>query len=174
VEPTKPKLRTLDFWATPPAAVNKEFINALPRKFTFVEPCAGAGFLADAIEARSGGRCVGHYDLYDERQVDARTADSTTYNGSHFFITNPPFATWMLHPIIDNLRVQRTTWMLLPADFMHRRKNAVILDYCDLIISCGQVSWFGGSKGYKNFAWYRFNRLQAADLRFIPLERTRA
>ena len=116
---------------------------------TYYEPCVGNG---DLIKLLDGFDCVGQSD--DE--LDART---TTYKtDADFFITNPPWSRKLLHPIIENLRAQRPTWLLFDADWMHTQQAIPYIQYCSVIISIGRLRWIPDTKedGKQDCAWYLF------------------
>ena len=39
-------------------------------------------------------------------------------------ITNPPWDTKILHPMIEHFRSQNTTWLLFDADWMHTKQSS--------------------------------------------------
>lgn len=134
--------------------------NFIPANSRYYEPCAGAG---DLIETLKPLVCVGSSD----EEIDARTHKYDT--DADFFITNPPWTTSLLHPIIDNLRTQLPTWLLFYADWMHTAQSAPYLNYCKAIISVGRLKWIPGTTmdGYDNCAWYLFVK-EETSCTFIP------
>lgn len=133
-------------WDKRPGVVLREFI---PLNTCYYEPCAGAG---DLIETLRPLNCVG----YSDDEIDARTHHYDTQ--AEYFITNPPWTRSLLHPIIDNLRVQLPTWLLFDADWMHTTQSAPYMKYCKAIISVGRLKWIPNTTmdGYDNVAWYLF------------------
>lgn len=132
----------------------------------YYEPCVGDRSLVKLLST-SSFVCNGHSDL----EKDARV---TQYELSNVdcFITNPPWSRKLLHPIIDNLRVQRPTWLLFDADWMHTQQAKPYLEYCKTIISVGRLIWIPGTTmtGKDNCAWYLFvkNKTRCT---FIPREK---
>lgn len=115
---------------------------------TYYEPCVGNGDLIKLLPYK----CVGQSDC----EKDARTTKYET--NAEFFITNPPWTRKILHPIIENLRAQRPTWLLFDADWMHTQQAIPHMRYCKAIISVGRVRWIPGTTvdGKDNCAWYLF------------------
>lgn len=117
-----------DRYDTPAKAV-VPLLPHLPPGATYYEPCHGNGALVRALPLR----CVGHSDA----ELDAR---STRYEtDADFFITNPPFRRDLLHFIIENLRTQRPTWLLLDSDWMFTRQASRLMTYCQRIVAVGRV-----------------------------------
>lgn len=135
---------TIDPRATQP------LLDYLVRDVFYYEPCCGEENL---IKLLSGFRCVGCSDV----EKDARTTKYDVFN-AEYFITNPPWSRNILHPIIDNLRVQLPTWLLFDADWMHTQQAIPYMEYCKTIISVGRVRWIPDSTmdGKDNCAWYLF------------------
>lgn len=135
-------------WDKRPGIALREII---PTNISYYEPCVGAG---DLIETLRPLNCVG----YSDEEKDARTYIYDTQ--ADYFITNPPWTRSLLHPIIDNLRVQLPTWLLFDADWMHTVQSASFMKYCKSIISVGRLKWIPQSTmdGYDNCAWYLFVR----------------
>ena len=133
-------------WDKRPGVALREFV---PLNTCYYEPCAGAG---DLIETLRPLNCVG----YSDDEIDARTHHYDTQ--AEYFITNPPWTRSLLHPIIDNLRVQLPTWLLIDADWMHTTQSAPFMKYCKTIISVGRLKWIPNTTmdGYDNTVWYLF------------------
>ena len=151
-----------DFYPTPYEAV----VPLVPHltKTTYHEPCAGNGTLMRHL-ARNGLVCSGAGDIEPDNANHGPTvpyivtADATQIqNAVAQFITNPPWDRPILHAIIDNLRVQAPTWLLIDADWMHTRQAQPYLPFCEKIVSVGRVKWIPGSKytGKDNACWYLF------------------
>ena len=146
-----------DFYVTPQEAV-VPLLSHLPRKTRFVEPCAGDGALVRHLEA-AGHVCIGAYDIEPRGPgIVKKDALKLVEASGGMYITNPPWSRDVLHPLIDHLRVQKPTWMLLDADWMHTKQASPYLDYCNEIVSVGRVRWIEGSKmtGKDNCCWYLF------------------
>lgn len=135
-----------------------------PGGTTYYEPCVGNRDLIRLLGDRV--TCVGSSD--DE--LDARVTKYQT--GADLFITNPPWSRDLLHPIIENLRNQRPTWLLFDSDWMFTKQANPYLDYCKAILSVGRVKWIPDSKqtGKDNCAWYLFTN-KPEDTHFIALDR---
>lgn len=126
---------------------------------TYYEPCVGDGSLVKLLPYI----CVGASD----EEKDAR---STYYEtDAHVFITNPPWSTNLLHPIINNLRKQKPTWLLFYSDWMFTEQAIPYLKYCKTILSVGRLIWIPGTTtpGYDNCAWYLFQE-HPTSTTFIP------
>lgn len=152
--------RERDFYPTPPEAV-APLLRHLDPATVFVEPCAGDGALINALQL-AGHRCTYGVDI-EPRWPMARVGDATqmTYNmgGATCFITNPPWAREVLHPLIVNLSDQAPTWLLFDADWVHTRQAGPYLPRLRRIVSVGRVRWIPGSKmtGKDNCAWHLFS-----------------
>lgn len=138
-------------WDKRPGVALMAFLSLSTR---YYEPCVGAGDLIKTLEPMV---CVG----YSDEEIDARVHEYDT-RGVDCFITNPPWTRSLLHPIIENLRLQLPTWLLFDADWMHTAQAAPYMRYCKTIISVGRVKWIPESTmdGYDNIAWYQFVREQ--------------
>jgi hypothetical protein len=126
---------------------------------TYYEPCVGDGSLVKLLPYK----CVGKSDL----EKDARTTQYDT--DAEWFITNPPWSIKLLHPIIENLRKQKPTWLLFYADWMHTQQSAPYMKYCKTIISVGRLLWIPNTTmtGKDNCAWYLFDK-EETTCTFIP------
>jgi len=153
----KPLLDYLDF-------TQKVFLEQSGERITYYEPCVGDGSLVKLLEEYT---CIGQSD----EEMDARSFQYIDYfpRDFDFFITNPPWTRKLLHPIIENLRVQKPTWLLFDADWMHTQQAIPFLRYCKTIISVGRLKWIPGSTmdGKDNCAWYLFVDMET-DCTFIP------
>lgn len=138
-----------DFYKTPREAVVPLF-RFLEEGSSFTEPCVGEGDLIRILE-EEGFRCLDSYD-YEEDATKSQRGEGD------YFITNPPWDRKILHPLIDNLRKQRKTWLLFDADWPHTRQSSELMKYCKMIVSVGRVKWFPDSKmvGKDNCCWYLF------------------
>ena len=138
----KDKYYTTDFRAVAPLI---DFVAGC----TYYEPCAGNG---DLINLLVSAICLGSSD----EELDARTTKYDTK--AEYFITNPPWTRNLLHPIIENLRGQKPTWLLFDSDWMFTKQSEQYIKYCEKIIAVGRVRWIADSKydGKDNCAWYFF------------------
>jgi hypothetical protein len=150
-----------DLYPTPYSAV-LPLLPFLIDNTWFIEPCVGNHDLVRHLEAH-GHKCL----RWSDHELDART---TKYNldSADTFITNPPWDRDLLHPIIDNLRLQRPTWLLFDADWMHTKQAQPYLPYCTDIVSVGRVKWIPDSPhtGKDNCCWYRFVDTQSGSTVF--------
>lgn len=154
-----------DFYKTPPAAVRPLARALAPLgRFSFAEPCAGDGCLADEIEAITHGECLWRADIEPQREdVTARNFldmhDDDGLADSDMIITNPPWGWEFLGPCLAaGVAWRKPMWLLLPADFAHNKRSAMTMQRCERIVSVGRVSWEGnGVSGKDNCAWYLFN-----------------
>lgn len=161
-----------DFYETPRSAV-VPLIPHLPKKCNYVEPCAGDGALLKHLSVLHGALCWGMYDKYPKLYTSGLSqADATTHTyiePINCFITNPPWSTSILHPIIDNLAGQKPTWLLFYADWMHTKQSAEYMKYCVKVVSIGRVKWFPDSKhtGKDNCCWYLFDKNHTGATEFV-------
>lgn len=136
-------------------------------KFSFYEPCVGNGDLVKLLVSNNQRWCVGQSD----EELDARTTQYFTE--ADCFITNPPWSVELLHPIIENLREQKPTWLLFYSDWMFTAQSNPYIKYCKTILPVGRLRWIPGTKdvGKDNCAWYQFVDYET-DTLFVPkLER---
>lgn len=163
--------RERDFYPTPREAV-LPLLPHIDRRALFIEPCAGDGTLADCLMDH-GRRCMMMSDIAPRRNdivsVDALTVD---WIAAPMFITNPPWAREVLHPLIERLSGFAPTWLLFDADWMHTRQAAPYLPYCRKIVSVGRVKWIPDSPftGKDNCAWYLFDQQASGGAVFIGRE----
>jgi hypothetical protein len=138
--------RPQDDYATPLAAL-KPLLPHLDPKLMIIDPCPGEYCL------------VNHLNDGDFFAIglpgDART---TCYDIPLVFVTNPPWTRSILHPIIENLSNQATTWLLFDADWMHCKQSIPYLPRLRQIVSVGRVKWIPDSPytGKDNCAWHMF------------------
>jgi len=152
-----------DYYRTPYSAV-VPLLKHLPRRYTFIEPCAGDGLLISHLE-KHNGQCVYACDLEPQKEGIVKR-DVLFFDGefppADFFITNPPWSrnedgTGALHDMINLFRAKAPTWLLFDADWMHTKQAKPFLKYCSAIVSVGRVSWMeNGTAGMDNCAWYHF------------------
>lgn len=157
-----------DKYFTPYAPAIPALLPYLPPNTEFIEPCAGRGDIIDGL-SRHGHRCIDAFDISPQRD-DIRVGDATTEIAKKpaIFITNPPWTRELLHPIIDNLRRQRATWLLFDADWAHTVQDNLakrigcktvpeLMEYCAKKVSVGRISWEqNGTSSLDNCAWYLF------------------
>ena len=143
--------RERDHYPTPYSAV-KPLLSYINPFLRYYEPCAGEGDLIRHLDINNIP-CGGYSDI----DKDARTYQYHDHKFD-YFITNPPWDREILHPIIENLRKQKPTWLLFDADWMHTKQAIPHLYYCEKIISVGRVKWIPDSPhtGKDNCCWYQF------------------
>lgn len=153
--------KKLDFYPTPEEAIFP-LLPHLPPKSTFCEPCAGDGALIRHL-TKFGFKCVSAFDVEPQvdgiAQYDASFMEKIHTNNADYIITNPPWDRWILHQIIERSVFIAPTWLLFDADWMHTRRAARLINFCDMIVSVGRVKWIEGSAsaGKDNVCWYRFS-----------------
>lgn len=148
--------------------------------FTFCEPCAADGTLTRRLEAM-GGTCTAQYDLRplasSVGRLDARNLLSHHLNGATKIITNPPWDTEMLHPMIMRFsRLVRCTWLLFYADWAFTDQGELFMDWrrgqnrVHKIVTVGRLKWIPGSEftGLENAAWFRIGPPISEPPRFYP------
>lgn len=153
------KRRKNDAYATPYEAV-LPLLPFLAPETHYIEPCEGEGDLISHL-ARHGHFSVIASDITDG--IDARVTEYPSPDFVTCFITNPPWTREILHPIINNLRRQKPTWLLFDADWMHTKQARPFLPFCHAIVSVGRVKWIPDSPytGKDNCCWYLFDDLPA-------------
>ena len=146
-----------DFYVTPLKAV-RPLIKIIGTKFRYMEPCAGDGALIRHIKALAPDSICYHASDIEPQHTDIDVGDFFDLNLSRdTIITNPPWDRDFLHPMIQRVvETNSKAWLLFDADWMHTKQSAEFMPYCSDIISVGRVSWFGGTTGKDNCAWYRF------------------
>ena len=169
------KRRERDFYPTPKSAV-RPLMGHLPPTFSYWEPCAGNGALAQHIEDLAEGDITAYLtDIEPQadfiKQFDVFDIEAI-FNGIDYFITNPPWPQKQGQPttaIIDRLSFMRPTWMLLSSDFAHNGYFRALAPYCSKIVSVGRVSWMeNGTAGKDNAAWYLFDQKHIGGTSFFP------
>jgi len=151
-----------DFYPTPYEAVVPLLPHLIPGT-RFDEVCCGAGDLIRHLE-RHGHKCARCSDIEvvpgaPEWAFECDARETRECEGD-VFITNPPWARDLLHPIIRNLSSIAPTWLLFDADWMHTKQAAPFLPWLHKIVSVGRVKWIPDSKmtGKDNCAWYLFDQ----------------
>lgn len=159
--------RERDAYDTPLSAVLPLFPH-LPRRASYVEPCAGTGDLVRHLSTR-GHECVFARDIAPRGQAVAR-AGAVVHRQSaldigwaarcaDLIITNPPWDRAWLHRMIAHFAALRPSWLLFDADWCHTRQAAPFLPMLRKIVSVGRVKWVEGSAhtGKDNCAWHLFS-----------------
>jgi hypothetical protein len=141
--------RPQDDYATPLAALQPLLPHLCPHE-QIVEPCPGGCVLVDHL--RKAG-----FSIAAAINSDARVMRYGMVPG-FVFVTNPPWSRTLLHPIIENLSNQATTWLLFDADWMHCKQAIPYLPRLRQVVSVGRVKWIPNSPyvGKDNACWYRF------------------
>jgi hypothetical protein len=143
--------RPQDDYATPLAAL-EPLLPHLYREAPIIEPCPGARVLHKHLE--EAGFLVANCE------EDARIHEygMSPWGKDFIFVTNPPWTRAILHPIIENLSNQATTWLLFDADWMHCKQAIPYLPRLRQVVSVGRVKWIPDSLyvGKDNACWYRF------------------
>jgi hypothetical protein len=134
---------------------------------TFAEPCCGNWAIVTPLKL-AGYRCLSATDITDG--IDARTI---VYDPlPDVIVSNPPYdrSRVIMRAIIDNLRKQAPTWLLLEADFAFNKGSVPLMDYCSDIVAIGRIKWIKDSKntGTANYAWYKFGARPASMICFHP------
>ena len=153
-----------DYYPTPIEAV-EPLMPHLPYAFDYAEPCAGDGRLIEHISRLSDGHgeCLYACDIEPRHPFvykhDALDISFGEYGAIDFCITNPPWDRKILHPMIEIWMQICPTWLLFDADWMHTKQSAILMSYCEKVVSVGRVKWIEGSKsvGKDNCAWYLFD-----------------
>ena len=168
------KRRAQDFYQTPRAAV-EPLLPHLPERFTYVEPCAGAGALIQALSSFEGVSHDGRFcplleygsDIAIPDQLWASEVENISSSKAYvpfqhfrvqdaldikeveprvdFFVTNPPWSRPTLHALIMHLSAIRPTFLLFDADWAHTKQAAPYLAHCRKIVSAGRIKWIPGS-----------------------------
>lgn len=139
----------------------------------FIEPCAGAGDLVRQLQA-AGHVCAAAFDIAPRAEgieaIDAMSPRWSAVDGE-IIITNPPYSRPLVHDLIDTFTGRAgLAWVLLEADFAHRRCNARFMVRCRLVLTIGQIRWVPGTKhkSTKLYAWYLFAQRTAGGTLFFP------
>jgi hypothetical protein len=159
-----------DFYPTPYSAV-LPLLRHLPDAALFYEPCAGNGALVAHLE-RHGHMCIGASDIDPQGEgiVERDVLELSPYlSDGAVFITNPPWARPVLHPLIAHLSAIAPTWLLFDADWMHTKQSAPYLPWLRKIVSVGRVKWIEDSPftGKDNCCWYLFDQSERSAAQFI-------
>lgn len=151
--------KTHDYYPTPESAV-APLLPHLMEGTRFIEPCAGDGSLVRHLES-AGHVCARASDLNPTKagiaKMDARKIRPKDPRA--VIITNPPWASELLEPILDHfLEVADQTWLLLYSDWLFNRRTARYVNHASRIVAIGRVKWIPDSRyvGKENCAWVRF------------------
>jgi len=163
--------RERDFYKTPLSAV-KPLIDFIGYEFTYAEPCAGDMALCKHIDVLtdSGAILTRASDIHP--MDDAVEVDDARYvnipPNSDYIITNPPWDRKLLHPMIENFKKQKPTWLLFDTNWMFTKQAGPYLRYCDTILTVGRIKWIEGSKhtGKDDCAWYLFTDAEVPNTKF--------
>lgn len=155
-----PKIEKDAYMTFDPRAIRPFFDYHKEKRFTYYEPCVGNG---DLVSLLSGFSCVGSSDI----EKDARSFQYET--DAEYFVTNPPWTRTLLHPIIENLRNQKPTWLLFDSDWLFTAQSRPYMKFCKVIIPVGRLIWIPGTTmtGKDNCAWYLFGKEESQCI-FIP------
>jgi hypothetical protein len=148
---SKFKRKPRDNYRTPLEAV-RPLLPFLGFRVKFDEPCSGDGALVEYLKD-AGHHCVNSSDIC--RGQDAMDITGTP---AEMFITNPPWAWYVLDPLITHLSDMRPTFLLLNADLMHNKRMGRHMKRCSKVVSVGRIKWIEGSKntGMENCVWMLF------------------
>ena len=155
-----------DCYDTPPTAVRSLLVH-LPKRFRFLEPCAGRGALVDSLIA-AGGECVGAFDIEPRRgdigRRDAMTITTADVPHDAMIITNTPHRRDVLHPMIAFFASLAPTWLLLDSDWKENERSAPLVGHLQVYQPIGRLVWIAGTtmNGKENYGWYRFGRARSA------------
>lgn len=144
----------------------------LPERFTFDEPCAGSGQLADVLE-NFGGVPRRLFDIEPRRaDVQKRDVFAVMQTDAQWFITNPPWTRAILHPLILHLSLIAPTWLLFDADWAFTKQAQPYMRRCRKVVAVGRVKWIPGSPhtGKDNCAWYLFTHRENEPTLFFERE----
>lgn len=159
-----------DFYKTPIAAV-RPLVPFLPdQRFTFAEPCAGDGRLAQHIydATYSNSQCRYMCDIEPQnigiKRKDALQITKDDLRDAQMIITNPPWdrtkkSGYLLHQMIRTFSNLAPTWLLFDSDWMQTVQAKPYLDRLVCTVSIGRVKWIEGSTmtGKDNCQWHLFH-----------------
>jgi hypothetical protein len=149
-----------DCYDTPTAAVRPLLVR-LPKRFRFLEPCAGKGALIDSLTA-AGGECVGAFDIEPRRRDigrrDAMTMTPADVPSEAMVITNPPHSRDVLHPLIALFASLAPTWLLLDSDWKENVSSVELVGQLQVYQPIGRLVWIPGTTmtGKDNYGWFHF------------------
>jgi len=161
------KLVPNEKYNTPPAAIDP-LIPYLRRSGvkTFVEPCAGDGWLMQYL-VKKGFVCVNAGDISHTPSTDARDTTAwrkEAYIGADAVVTNTPWS----HKLMVEIMLAQTRhvpgWFLINSDWIFTKQSADIMKArCTDIVPIGRVKWFDNKVGFDNCAWVRMTAFKQPD-----------
>ena len=159
-----------DYYQTPYAAV-LPLVPFLPeRRFTFAEPCAGDGRLANHFYVATNGASQCRFECDIDPQAKGMLQKNALFVNEHdvagcdLIITNPPWdrskkSGYLLHKMITHFSNLKPTWLLFDADWQHTAQAVPYLDRLVASVAIGRVKWIEDSKmtGKDNVSWNLFH-----------------
>lgn len=148
-----------DAYDTPAEAVAPLLPHLEPESY-FVEPCAGRGALIEHLED-AGHSLIMAYDIEPRSpRVHRHDVFGVENFGAELYITNPPWARSILHPLIIHLSDQAPTWLLFDAAWAFTKQSRPFMNRCRKIVAIGRIRWIPGTKmtGKDDCAWYLFDK----------------
>lgn len=152
-----------DYYPTPLEAV-KPLLKHLPETFTFAEPCAGDGRLAEHLKNLTNNKSKVTMMCDIEPQSDhvnkCDAFQAVIPQKTDYIITNPPWDRKILHPMIEHFSMQKPTWLLFDANWMFTKQASEYLKHCRKIVTIGRVKWIEGTNtaGKDDSCWYLFEK----------------
>lgn len=146
-----------DYYPTPREAV-VPLGEHLESGLVYIEPCAGNGALIQHLTDLFGIlKPELAADIEPQNELIVKR-DALNVSLPLPVITNPPWDTKLLHPLLDHwIKTTPYCWLLLKADYKYTKKAAPYMEYCEKVVAIGRVSWLGnGVSGKDNCAWYKF------------------
>lgn len=148
-------------------------LRHLPRRTSFIEPCAGRADLMDGLEA-AGHSCVLATDIrpMDERvfksDILRATPDEIRMFGADMIITNPPWRRSFLHRMIPLFSDVLPTWLLFDVNWLFTQQSAKFLPRLRKVVAIGRLRWIEGTShdGVDDCAWYLFDKPSPQPPRF--------
>jgi hypothetical protein len=155
-----------DAYTTPLEAVLPLLPN-LPRRFTFIEPCAHDGRLIDHL-TKAGGTCIGAWDIAtrrsDIKKRDALTLTRADVPNGTLIITNSPWERAVLHRMIAHFASLAPSWLLIDANWLNTVQAIPFIDRLHAYQPIGRVRWIEGTSmsGKDDAAWFLFGKSKPA------------
>ena len=155
-----------DFYPTPFQAV-VPLAEQFKGEFTFAEPCAGDGQLCRHLEY-FGGVCMWASDIFPKGDsIIEKDFKEVEVEEAEYIITNPPWDRKILYTLIEHFSLQRPTWLLFDADWVHTKQSVPYIKYLHKIVSVGRIKWFGNMTGKDNCAWHLFDKKSSQTTEFF-------
>jgi len=114
----------------------------LPKRFHFIEPCAGKGALLDSLIA-AGGECLAAFDMEPRRtgieRCDALTLTPADLPDDALIITNPTHSRDLLHPMIEHFASLASTWLLIDSDGKENERSAELVSQLQIYQPIGRL-----------------------------------